>query len=211
MSILYYEMKKDIKYSDILKIEKYRIFSYMLTIILFVFIYSFLKYYNKLTTILFFLYIVINLLKKKNHERYLDERYQFCTKLLLNSKVFEITHINFVTKELEISISNSYSLIKWISSMFFSFFVLFPTIMASIIIALLNKISIKNHDIIKNFYDFYSNNFLSIFDILSLISLFIAIVLAIYGILYLVFIFYKKQMKSYLVDCKYVLLESNNH
>ena len=206
MSILYYEMKKDIKYSDILKIEKYRIFSYMLTIILFVFIYSFLKYYNKLTTILFFLYIVINLLKKKNHERYLDERYQ-----LLNSKVFEITHINFVTKELEISISNSYSLIKWISSMFFSFFVLFPTIMASIIIALLNKISIKNHDIIKNFYDFYSNNFLSIFDILSLISLFIAIVLAIYGILYLVFIFYKKQMKSYLVDCKYVLLESNKH
>lgn len=211
MSILYYEMKKDIKYSDILKIEKYRIFSYMLTIILFVFIYSFLKYYNKLTTILFFLYIVINLLKKKNHERYLDERYQFCTKLLLNSKVFEITYINFVTKELEISISNSYSLIKWISSMFFSFFVLFPTIMASIIIALLNKISIKDHDIIKNFYDFYSNNFLSIFDILSLISLFIAIVLAIYGILYLVFIFYKKQMKSYLVDCKYVLLESNNH
>ncbi len=206
MSILYYEMKKDIKYSDILKIEKYRIFSYMLTIILFVFIYSFLKYYNKLTTILFFLYIVINLLKKKNHERY-----QFCTKLLLNSKVFEITYINFVTKELEISISNSYSLIKWISSMFFSFFVLFPTIMASIIIALLNKISIKDHDIIKNFYDFYSNNFLSIFDILSLISLFIAIVLAIYGILYLVFIFYKKQMKSYLVDCKYVLLESNNH
>lgn len=95
--------------------------------------------------------------------------------------------------------------------MFFSFFVLFPTIMASIIIALLNKISIKNHDIIKNFYDFYSNNFLSIFDILSLISLFIAIVLAIYGILYLVFIFYKKQMKSYLVDCKYVLLESNKH
>ena len=206
MSILYYEMKKDIKFSDILKIEKYRIFSYMLTIILFVFIYSFLKYYNKLTTILFFLYIVINLLKKKNHERY-----QFCTQLLLNSKVFEITYINFVTKELEISISNSYTLIKWISSMFFSFFVLFPTIMASIIIALLNKISIKDHDIIKNFYDFYSNNFLSIFDILSLISLFIAIVLAIYGILYLVFIFYKKQMKSYLVDCKYVLLESNNH